>query len=768
MVSLFPNDSHPVSMFFPKKRDLVALCGPAGLLLVAYILVFLRQYFWFSNSFVVSWCVPFVFSVILSFHIRRRFEYDALNLKFLAIIGLPLLFFFLLRMAYPDFSWDIINYHFINAERAMNGYPFIKGDFFYLSYSNPASDMITGVFRHLFGHRLGTIVNLLALLWSAQILDKILTHYVRGRVLRYLIVSALLCFEGFTYQISNYWVDLLSIPIILELVYVLVFKKNKEFWDFCIIALLFGIALGLKLTNLYFLIPLALMLFVQFWANQRAAAQTKLIQLVVFTVIFFTPLVPYHAYIFALTGNPIYPHYNWYFQSDLFMTKVSFDSTLGPETRAQALIWPFVMLSNAGRLSPTLVWPLLTFIGYIASIGVILTATIFKNLTSKETKLLSVFFFLSVFIWSLVSGDFRYVYVFEAIGGVLIFSCLLDVGGRFFVNKAGTLKENRVYTICVLSAALVFCLKFTVTLDKALRFEWAGRPTIFHNFEEYRDNLKYVFNDHSLDEFLSEQDKSLLGSPKAWGSSSPVVSGYMVLLNNRIPYLDLHHLPMRGTAGSELFQETVRDQGPVVYTSLIREGVLGHDLQNSIKDLMTQGFKPLGVQTFQLPFYSHTPSNQIELTVLETIHETHEAELAGQYSREKIEGKKASLVFVEWLEGCSGLERHLGDQWRWCADEFAVNVKNYSDIPLKVTVAFDVGSTSETASNFAVYDGQFSKAYQIYTQATPISQTIDLAAGQNLDIEFKTDAPRLDAPQDPRKLHVRLTGFGITSTPLQR
>ena len=225
-------------MFFPKKNELFALCGPAGLLLATYILVFLRQYFWFSDSIFVSWCIPLVLSVCLSVLIRRRFSYELPGIQFLLIITLPLLFFFSLRVAYPDFSWDIVNYHFINSERALNGYPFIEGDFLYLSYSNPASDMITGVFRHLMGHRLGTVVNLLALLWSAQVLDKILAHYLNDRTMRYLLVSILLCFEGFTYQISNYWVDLLSIPIILELTYFLAFKRNKVILDYSIIALL--------------------------------------------------------------------------------------------------------------------------------------------------------------------------------------------------------------------------------------------------------------------------------------------------------------------------------------------------------------------------------------------------------------------------------------------------------------------------------------------------------------------------------------------------
>ena len=103
-----------VLMFFPKKNELFTLCGPAGLLLATYILVFLRQYFWFSDSIFVSWCIPLVLSVCLSVLIRRRFSYELpRSVSFDHYATTFVLLFF--KSGVSRFLWDIVNYHFINS-----------------------------------------------------------------------------------------------------------------------------------------------------------------------------------------------------------------------------------------------------------------------------------------------------------------------------------------------------------------------------------------------------------------------------------------------------------------------------------------------------------------------------------------------------------------------------------------------------------------------------------------------------------------------------
>lgn len=753
---------------FHKLGQLFNLVDPASLLLFVYIVAFFRQYFWSFDSNLIAWVFPILGSLALSTFFKKKLDYKGFNYKFFIIIGSPLLIFYLLRVPFPDFSWDIVNYHFINSERALMGYPFINGDFIYLAYSNPVSDMITGIFRNILGHRLGTIVNLLALLWSAQVLNKWLKHYCYCELRRYFVISFLLCFEGFTYQISNYWVDLLAIPIILELTYLIIFQKQKKICEFFLLAFLAGLALGIKLTNLYILIPLGIVFLAQFWLVQRQGVVQKIFILVLLVTVFLIPLIPYHSYMFDLTGNPIYPHFNAYFQSDLFNTDVPFDTTLGPVTGVQKLIWPLVMLWHAERLSPTPVWPILTFLGYVISWVVILTKLFCKNFSSNEVAVLSLVFFLSSTIWGFVSGDFRYVYFFEILGGLLVILFFLEIRNleslKLVFFDRWKLQNLKIFRKIVMSFA-VFGLvaKFALTLHLAIKFEWAGRPTIFSSYVEYRTNLSYLLDDYSLIELLPQKHKMQFVTAQAWISSSPVVSGFMVLLNKNIPYLDLHHLPLRGVAGEELFEKTVQANGPLVYTSVIQEGVLGYSLKKSIDELATQNFKPLSATRFTLPYFSHTPSNLINLIALEAVHENHISLVKERYNPTVIRRKQETLVAVEWPLGCSSVEQNKNSVWRWCADEFAIRLKNFSDVPLDVKVGFNVASTSHENSNLLVKSSNTPVIHRINNQASYVERVIRVDAGKEADISYMTDAPRLDAPGDPRVLHLKLTDFNITS-----
>ena len=166
---------NPINLKLQIKKFFYNYSNPSFIILFIFLIVIFRQYFLFTDFIFFAWIVPFIISLKLSSLIIKKLNYSKINLKFILIVWTPLLFFYLLRFSFPDSSFDIINYHFINGERGLNGYPFLKGDFFYLSYTNPASDMVTGITRNLLGHRAGTIINLFALFWSSQILEKIIS-----------------------------------------------------------------------------------------------------------------------------------------------------------------------------------------------------------------------------------------------------------------------------------------------------------------------------------------------------------------------------------------------------------------------------------------------------------------------------------------------------------------------------------------------------------------------------------------------------------------
>ncbi len=108
--------------------------------------------------------------------VRNRIQWDWL---WLLIVVTPLLVFFFLRAPFPSLDFDNLNYHLVNTERALRGWPMIKGDFFPGTLLvNPAPDMAFGVLRAIVGHRLAPILNVAALIWSAQILNEILAPLI--------------------------------------------------------------------------------------------------------------------------------------------------------------------------------------------------------------------------------------------------------------------------------------------------------------------------------------------------------------------------------------------------------------------------------------------------------------------------------------------------------------------------------------------------------------------------------------------------------------
>jgi hypothetical protein len=138
-------------------------------LLLLYALVFVRQCTWNVPNQFAAWTSASVIALSAwALYVYYKPEpADRIPGSFWAIVVLPLLIVYLLRTALPDLSFDVLNHRLIQSERALRGPQFLPGDFFPNVFPfNPSSDMVTGIYRHALGYRLGTIVNLLALVWT--------------------------------------------------------------------------------------------------------------------------------------------------------------------------------------------------------------------------------------------------------------------------------------------------------------------------------------------------------------------------------------------------------------------------------------------------------------------------------------------------------------------------------------------------------------------------------------------------------------------------
>src|SRR6185503_6094257 len=162
--------------------------------LYLYLITIVRQCFWGISHQKLAWGLTLAIGgLVWVVYVSTREPLESRTWRpFWLIVGLPLLLVYGLRVVFPDVSFDVLNHHLFLSERALRGPLLIAGDFFPTPAPyNPAPDMLTGIFRYFLGYRLGTIVNLLVLLWTAQVIDKLLRPFLRNGWRRALAV--LLC-----------------------------------------------------------------------------------------------------------------------------------------------------------------------------------------------------------------------------------------------------------------------------------------------------------------------------------------------------------------------------------------------------------------------------------------------------------------------------------------------------------------------------------------------------------------------------------------------
>ena len=760
------------------------------ILLFLYLLVFVRQYTWPLNN-MVAWAISFLLTFVLTTLIIQKVyneekRKNPINLKFCLIVGLPLSFFYLFRFAFPDGSFDIINYHFITSERALRGYPFMEGDFLYLMFSNPVGDMLSGLFRHSFGHRVGTILNLFVLFWSASILDKILRPYFQKDNLRYLLIFFTLSSEGIIYQISNYWVDLLAFPLLLEIIYFLVFQKNRTNYHFMLIALFMGMSVAFKLTNLYFVVPAIFIFSFVYFNNNRKMQISSFTPILAFVGIFFLPLIPFHLYIFSETGNPIYPHFNSIFKSPLWSLQDSFDLTLGPENSFERIFWPIVMLFKSERLSSLPMAPIATTIGYILSLFGILSFIFKREWLTKEIQYLSFITFSFIAFWSHISGDFRYVVILE------VFSCILILMYVYHFAKLKNIKITKSLSLSFITffCVLLFTAKFIISLPFIDKYEWGTRPSFKSDTRAYIKELKYVFRDYSLYNFLSPESKKVIDKAEVWLPSSPLVSGYKVLLNPDIPYTDLHHLPTRGEKGDELFSNTIESLGNKRFFSIIKAGTLGKTLEWSLDEIKKQGFELISLQKINIPYFSHSAGYNYEFQIVEAVPFKFRSHLVERIGKEKhaenhlrknmniphsmqedskdliiklgeeeIKKQKQSLIVINWTNGFSILERHGNAAWRWSSDKSTFTITNKSNVTIESSITLDFVSGYSELSKLEIHGDDFSDLIYISSKGKHYSKSIKIEAGKSYTFKLKSHAKQVEAPGDPRSLFFKVINF---------
>lgn len=575
-------------------------------LLFLYALVLVRQYFWIVDHNSIAWAlsVP-VAALCWYFYVKtKQFTAETFGRSFWLVVGLPLLVAYLLRAALPDRSYDILQYHLLHSERTLSGTLFGPGDFFPSPVPfNPVADTVTGISRLFLGYRLGTVINLFALVWAGHVTDKILRRFVGHAWLRAACVLLVLLSEHFLFEISTYMVDLLTLPLMLEATLLTLRfdeARNRQA-NLLHVALLLGASTAFKLTNLAVVLPiLAVCAYKVVVGQQRFTARQLMTSVLLASVAFLAPLLPFTVYIFRITGNPLFPAANSFFKSVYWPTHGGWDNRFGPETIWETFVWPVLLWFKPERGSELALYSGRLSLGFVVAIAGLAFA--WRN---ARVRILCLILISSALLWSAMAiGYNRYGLYQEMLAGITVVAVALGLLAKIPRPKLATVLASSLFAVLVIQA--YFACSY------ALKKEWGSRNTFIADPDIYAQEARLMLRDRSLKSFLNDDERALFDDVKVWVETCNMSTGFEVLLNARAPIIAARQPEFFFTGESwRQFIRVVEEASGQTMFSLC----LNQDLPVAKQAIAERGLEIRKLTPVNIPFFS--PRDRIGMMLVE-------------------------------------------------------------------------------------------------------------------------------------------------------
>ncbi|HEV7889156.1 MAG TPA: hypothetical protein VGP08_00885, partial [Pyrinomonadaceae bacterium] len=549
--------------------------------------------------------------------------------EFWLVVALPLLLVYAFRAPFPDVSFDVLNYHLLHGERGMHGTLFAHGDFFPTpAPHNPAPDIVTGIFRLALGYRLGTIVNLLALLWAARAADKILRPLIASAWTRALCVLLAALAEHVLFEVNNYMVDLLAVPLLMEATYLAlrVDEAEDSRGVYVHAALLLGVCAALKLTNLALVVPLVLVFAYKALFGARRLRFKRLLSTLAWCfVAFVAPLLPFTVYHWRVTGNPIFPIANSFFKSPYWPTGGGWDERWGPTGFWETLAWPVLSVFEPERLSELSVYSGRLSIGFVAAL-----VGLFLSGRDARVRTLCLLVVAGCLFWSAAGmGYSRYGLYLEMLSGVgvVAVACVLVRG-----DWRGAAVWRKV-AAALFVAALV--AQVCAACVYAYGYEWSMRHTVLH-FREYRQEARQVLRDRSLASYLTDDERARYANVGAWVVSGWKSAGIEAMLNANAPAINVNYPEFFTTREAKRrFVRAIEDAPQGRIYSL----VFPETLSEAREFIRSRGLEVASEESVEVPLFS--PTHRLGMMLLRVAVPTDPA------ARAKFESLWMSAAFNE-------------------------------------------------------------------------------------------------------------------------
>lgn len=650
----------------PSLDELRKRLEPGTVILAPYILAFVWQYFRLVGNSSLAWTLTVIFSAVIwcSYLIFKENVAGKLPRQFWWLVALPLLSIYSLRVAIPDISFDVMNYHIFHAERALRGPLLISGDYFPTPAPfNPTPDILTGLYRYLLGYRLGTIANYLALIWTGTILNRLLRDHIASAWLRCTSILIILLTEQILFQVNNYMIDLLALPLLLEATRLAINRVNpgEETRRIIVVAVLLGASAAFKLTNLMFGAPIVLVLAFNLLArSEQGPIREQLRRLwkivTVSALAFLVPLFPFTINLYRLTGSPVFPLYNAIFQSPYWPQKNVFDPRWGPHNLSETLMWPVLIFFKPERFCEFPVYSGRLSMGFImAVVGLILAR--------RDLKIRGLCFITlaGTLWWSAGSGYSRYAIYLELTSGIIL------IWFFWYIWKHSARLSLPKRLLAQVPLGILILAQTGLALNYASQYEWSMRETNFSERGGLSREWKNLFRDRSLSAYLAPEDRALMDRVEVWVETTYKTTALEAQLKPNVPAIGVRMPEFFESGAARLkFAEALRAaQGKRMFTLTDAP-----NLQSARQALAARGLTVGKANAVTIPYFSQ--SLRLDMLLVEVV--PPESNKEGQPAAKGLpipDGAfKASLTLAEPLPML-----HIGQKY-----VIHVSLKNSSQI----------------------------------------------------------------------------------------
>ncbi len=419
----------------------------------------------------------------------------------IVIIGIGVL-----TSVYVDNSFDTYNYHLIAQNPKFRNYfvdDYGYGNFQVWGFRLP--DRLFYYFRLILGFRFGTILNSIVIAiafvqiynllqrWMKDEYGKSVLNNVFCNPLIWSLVIVLQLDAIFMY--GTYYVDVMALPIAIEVIRILLEEREEEQNTSTItyFALLSGVWIAFKLTNIIFVVPCVLLYVYQHIKNFKIYDWGIAIVCGAFT------WSDYIIYNWVSTGNPVFPYFNTLFKSEYFPIDNFKDGRWGGQTLWEKTTWIFYAIIKPEYRQSEIYdeRPVILTIGVLGTIFILIYYIIKKNKRkiSYRAVIICLVAFSSAVLWGFTTGYSRYFLFGKILFGIIAFYFIIKLVS---FDKLCAMVIAGICFICIIYSSLINIS----SMLSGRNWSW----TTYNNRELFCDAINEVFKDHDI---TKDYDKNI-------------------------------------------------------------------------------------------------------------------------------------------------------------------------------------------------------------------------------------------------------------------